>query len=57
MSDGINYLGIAGDDLEGLLDLLTGGTASNVKEVGGGATVKVDDVHGGHGQASTVNLN
>lgn len=29
-------------------------TSSNIKEVGGGSTVEVEDIHGGHGESSTV---
>lgn len=47
-------LGVAGDELKGLLDGSRGSTATNVQEVGGLATVQLDDVHGGHGQTSTV---
>jgi hypothetical protein len=35
-------------------DLALCGGASNVQEVGGGAPMHLDDVHGGHGQASPV---
>ncbi|KAI6768740.1 hypothetical protein HG531_010929 [Fusarium graminearum] len=47
-------LGVAGDELESLLDGGRGGTTTNVEEVGGLATVQLDDVHGGHGKTSTV---
>ena len=42
------------DNLERRLDLLGGGTTSDVQEVGGLATIQADDVHGGHGQPSSV---
>ena len=48
------HLRVSGDDLEGLLDLLGRSTATHVQEVGRGATVKLDNVHSGHGQASSV---
>lgn len=47
-------LGVAGDQLEGLLDGGGGGTTTNVEEVGGLTAVQLDDVHGGHGQTGTV---
>ena len=50
----INYLGVAGDELEGLLDLVGGGAAAHVQEVGRGAAVQLDDVHRRHGQAGAV---
>ena len=51
--DGGN-LGVAGDELEGLPNGRGGSTTTDVKEVGGSATVELDDVHGGHGKTSTV---
>jgi hypothetical protein len=33
--------------------LLLGRVAAHIQEVGGRATVQLDDVHGGHGQAGT----
>jgi hypothetical protein len=47
-------LGVGGDQVESLANGLRGGTASNVEEVGGGAAVQLDDVHGGHGKTGTV---
>lgn len=47
-------LGVAGDELEGLLDGGGGSTTTNVEEVSGLATVQLDDVHGGHGKTGTV---
>ena len=40
--------------LESFNKCLTFGAAADVKEVSGLATVQLDDVHGGHGQASTI---
>ena len=51
--DGV-YFGIAGDDLESLLHLVSRGPASNIEKVGWAAPVEFDDVHGGHSQAGTV---
>ena len=39
------------------INLVSSGTATDVQEVGGRSPVQLDDVHGGHGQTSTVNLN
>lgn len=47
-------LGVAGDQLEGALDGLGGGTTADVEEVSGGTAVQLDDVHGGHGETGTV---
>lgn len=47
-------LGVAGDELESLLDGSGSGTTTNVKEVSGLAAVQLDDVHGGHGKTGTV---
>src|SRR5690606_7364743 len=41
-------------DLEGFGDLLGGGTAAHVEEVGRRAAIQLDHIHGGHGQACTV---
>lgn len=49
-------LGVAGDELEGRSDSSRGGTTADVKEVGRASTVKLDDVHSGHGETSTVDL-
>merc|ERR1719422_812791 len=45
---------ILGDDTECLLDLMFLNTASNIQEVGGFSSVQLDDVHGGHGEAGTI---
>ena len=36
-------------------NLVGSGTAANVEEVGRGAAVQLDDVHGGHGKPGAVN--
>ena len=48
------HLRIAGDQLESALDSSRGSTTTNIKEVGGATTVQLDNVHGGHGETSTV---
>jgi len=48
------HLGVAGNQLESGLDSSGGSTTANVKEVGRVTTVELDDVHGGHGETSTV---
>src|SRR3989339_573132 len=47
-------LGVFQHDLEGFRNLLGGGTAAHVQEVGGLGTKQLDGVHGRHGQASAV---
>lgn len=47
-------LGVAGDELESALDGSGSSTTTDVKEVGGGTAVQLDDIHGGHGKTSTV---
>lgn len=47
-------LGVAGDEIKGLLNGLRGGSTSDVQEVGGFASVELDNVHGGHGKTGTV---
>ncbi len=47
-------LGIAQDDFEGCRDLFFRRAAADVEEVGGFAAVELDDVHGGHGETSTI---
>lgn len=47
-------LGVAGDELESLLNGGRSGTTTNVEEVGGLTTVQLDNVHGGHGKTGTV---
>src|SRR5690606_2324232 len=42
------------DDFEGGRDLLLGSGATDIKEVGGFHAVQLDDVHGGHGEAGTI---
>merc|ERR1712156_880541 len=46
---------VPSDDFESLFHLVGSGTAANVEEVGWGAAVQLDDVHGGHGKPSSVN--
>jgi hypothetical protein len=46
--------GIARDQVKGILDRLWRSATSNVKEVGRRAAVQLDDVHSGHGEASTI---
>ena len=45
---------VGGNDAEGLVDALLLDSATQIKEVGRLATLKLDDVHGRHGQAGTV---
>lgn len=47
-------LGVAGDELESLLDGGGGSTTTDVEEVGGLAAIELDDIHGGHGKAGAV---
>lgn len=47
-------LGIASNELEGTSDGGRSGTTTDVEEVGGLATVELDNVHGGHGKTGTV---
>lgn len=47
-------LGVAGDELESGLDSSGGSTTADVEEVSGATAVQLDDVHGGHGETSTV---
>lgn len=49
-----SHMGIRGNDLEGLSDLLGIGTSSHIEEVGWVSSVDLDDIHGGHGQTSSV---
>ena len=37
-----------------ITNLVSSGTATNIQEVGRGASVQLDDVHGGHGQPGAV---
>ena len=45
---------IANQYAEGVFDLIRGGAAADIEEVGGGAASVFDDVHGGHGEAGAV---
>ena len=47
-------LRVAGDQLESALDSGGGSTTTDVKEVSGVTTVQLDDIHGSHGETSTV---
>lgn len=47
-------LGVGVENFEGSLDLVDVGTTTDVEEVSGGAAVELNDVHGAHGEASTV---
>ena len=49
-----NYLNIRGDNLKGLFDLSSSGTATNVQEIGRASSMQLNDIHGGHSQTSTV---
>jgi len=49
-----SHLRVVGDQAEGLLDGLTGGSSSAVEEVGGLSAIQLDDVHGGHGKTGSV---
>lgn len=49
-----SHLPVRCDEFEGLGHLMSCGSSSNVQEVGGRATVELDDVHGGHGQTCAV---
>lgn len=48
------HFGIGGDQAEGFIDLTSSGCTTDVEEVGWGTTVKLDDVHGCHGQTGSV---
>ena len=50
------YFGVAGYEVEGLLDRSRSGSSADVEEVGGLAAVELDDVHGGHGKTGAVDL-
>lgn len=47
-------LGITGDKLEGGADGSRSGTTTDVQEVSRVASVQLDDIHGGHGETSTI---
>ncbi|KAH3664244.1 hypothetical protein OGAPHI_004596 [Ogataea philodendri] len=51
--DGLNTL-LGQDELEGLLDGFWSGSSTNVQKVGWRSSVQLNNVHGGHGQTSTV---
>lgn len=48
-------LRVTGDQLESALDGGRGSTTTDVKEVSGVTAVQLDDIHGGHGETSTIN--
>ena len=48
------HLGISVEDLKRVGHLLRRGAATNIKEIGGGASVQLDDIHRRHRQASAV---
>jgi hypothetical protein len=47
-------LGVLQHDLESFGDLLGGGAAAHIEEVGRFCAKQLDGVHGGHGQTRTV---
>lgn len=47
-------LGVTGDKLESRLDGGGCSTTTDIKEVGGAAAIDLDDIHSGHGKASTI---
>ncbi|PQE24070.1 hypothetical protein CJF31_00002271 [Rutstroemia sp. NJR-2017a BVV2] len=49
-------LGVGSDEGESLLDSLWSSSTSNIEEVGGLAAVKLDDVHGGHGETGSSDV-
>mmetsp|Transcript_11076 Transcript_11076/g.19946 ORF Transcript_11076/g.19946 Transcript_11076/m.19946 type:complete len:365 (-) Transcript_11076:375-1469(-) len=51
--DGLHFW-VGGQNLEGFHHLLLRRVAAHVEKIGGRTPVELDDVHGGHGQASTV---
>lgn len=48
-------LGVAGDQLESLLNGRGSSTTTNIQEVGGLAAIQLDDVHSSHGKTGAVN--
>lgn len=48
------YLLVLTDDLEGCHDLLYSSTTTNIQKVCWLATMQLNDIHGGHGQAGTI---
>lgn len=46
--------GLGGNELKGLLDGVGSGSSTTVEEVSGLTSVELDDVHGGHGETSSV---
>ena len=51
------YIGIWGNESEGLRDLAGSGATPDVQEVSGLPTVQLNDVHSGHGQTRTIHWN
>lgn len=47
-------LGVTGDKLESRLNRGGSSTTTNVKEVGRGAAIELDDIHSGHGKTSAI---
>lgn len=45
---------VAGDEIEGLLDRLRRGSATNIKKIGGSASIEFDYVHGCHCKTGAV---
>src|SRR3990170_2404933 len=45
---------VGGQDAERILDLFSAGAAPNIQEVRWLAASKLDDIHGGHGQAGPI---
>src|SRR5690606_37759162 len=48
------HIAIGKNDLEGFADALLGRATAHIQEVGRLAAMQIDDVHGAHGQAGTV---
>src|SRR5437016_3038346 len=48
------HIVVGGDDLEGRRDLLLGSAAADVEKIRGLLAVELDDVHGRHGKAGSV---
>ena len=47
-------LGIASDEIEGILDGCWSGPSTDVQEVGWLTAIEFDDVHGSHGKTGAV---
>lgn len=45
---------VAGDEIEGLLDCLRGGSATNIQEVGRSASIEFNYVHGCHRKTGAI---